>query len=123
MPQSCPHCGIALPAVADAFCPECREDLSATPDEVANQPTLADMGEAIKPIHIARDAICLVVGTVSCVLSVLGGVASREPEAALCGVIGLGVWAYWYHRLRQSASVRTSVTGKSKISKSAEQPK
>jgi hypothetical protein len=24
---SCPHCGAALPAVADAFCPECRNSL------------------------------------------------------------------------------------------------
>ena len=31
MPQSCPHCGMDLPLVVDAFCPECREDLSERP--------------------------------------------------------------------------------------------
>ena len=26
-PSNCPHCGTALPAVRDQFCPECREEL------------------------------------------------------------------------------------------------
>ena len=29
MSQHCQHCGAVLPTVVDAFCPECREDLSA----------------------------------------------------------------------------------------------
>ena len=28
---SCPHCGTRLPAVVDAFCPECRNDLDEAP--------------------------------------------------------------------------------------------
>ena len=32
MNESCPHCGETLPAVVDAFCPQCRMDLSETPD-------------------------------------------------------------------------------------------
>src|SRR6516162_10246187 len=35
MPDTCPHCGTRLPAVVDAFCPECREDLSAPPARAA----------------------------------------------------------------------------------------
>jgi hypothetical protein len=31
MTDSCPHCGAPLPAVRDAFCPECRGDLSEVP--------------------------------------------------------------------------------------------
>jgi uncharacterized paraquat-inducible protein A len=31
MNQTCPHCGEQLPYVVDAFCPQCREDLSAPP--------------------------------------------------------------------------------------------
>ena len=32
MPGSaqCPHCGVKLPRVVDAFCPDCREELSVT---------------------------------------------------------------------------------------------
>jgi hypothetical protein len=33
----CPHYGVALPAIRDAFCPECRQDL----DEPGNEPALA----------------------------------------------------------------------------------
>ena len=51
MPRSCPHCGTTLPAVVDAYCPECREDLSATPEEVAAKPTLGEMAEVMgKPL-------------------------------------------------------------------------
>lgn len=28
----CPHCGVDLPTVRDAFCPECREDLDCAPE-------------------------------------------------------------------------------------------
>ena len=31
MNRMCPHCGALLPAVIDAFCPECREDLDEAP--------------------------------------------------------------------------------------------
>jgi hypothetical protein len=31
MQHTCPHCGYKLPPQVDAFCPECREDLSETP--------------------------------------------------------------------------------------------
>src|SRR5262245_38496831 len=27
--RACPHCGASVPPVADAFCPSCREELSA----------------------------------------------------------------------------------------------
>jgi hypothetical protein len=123
MPQTCPHCGIALPGVIDAFCPECREDLNATPEEVADPPTLADMGKVLKPVSVAWGGFCIVVGTVSSILTVLGGAATRELEAALCGVIGLAVCAYWYYRVRQSASAETSITGREKTSWDSEQPK
>lgn len=29
--NECPHCGFRLPAVVDAFCPECREPLDERP--------------------------------------------------------------------------------------------
>lgn len=32
--KNCPHCGFALPAVADAFCPDCRERLDEAPAPV-----------------------------------------------------------------------------------------
>ena len=31
----CPHCGAALPAVVDAFCPDCREPLDERPASLA----------------------------------------------------------------------------------------
>jgi hypothetical protein len=29
----CPHCGVVLPAIRDAFCPECRQRLDELPSE------------------------------------------------------------------------------------------
>jgi hypothetical protein len=49
----CPHCGVALPAFRDAFCPECRNELDRPPDEPladrANSAT-ADLGPAPEPL-------------------------------------------------------------------------
>jgi hypothetical protein len=33
MAETCPHCGIKLPAMVDAFCPECRNDLAEAPSQ------------------------------------------------------------------------------------------
>jgi hypothetical protein len=123
MPQSCPHCGTALTGTIDAYCPECREDLSATPEEAAEKPTLDDMAEALKPVGIVWGGFSVAVGVVSSISAVLGGVAGREWELALCGAIGLAVCIYWFSRVRQNASARTSVTGKDKTSKSSEPTK
>src|SRR5207245_10187152 len=34
MTRSCPHCGAKVPAVGDAFCPECRNALDEAPANV-----------------------------------------------------------------------------------------
>src|SRR5262249_51986503 len=41
MPEHCPHCGVQLPAIPDAFCPECRNDLAEILVKPAS-PTEAD---------------------------------------------------------------------------------
>jgi hypothetical protein len=46
MSDNCPHCGLQLPVVRDAFCPECREPLDEAPADRwsiqagGNQPSL-----------------------------------------------------------------------------------
>lgn len=44
MAESCPRCGVKLPAIRDAFCPECRADLSETP-------TTARSDSGLEPTH------------------------------------------------------------------------
>jgi hypothetical protein len=46
MGPSCPHCGAALPAVADAFCPECRSPLDAPPPAPSWPPRPAEAIQA-----------------------------------------------------------------------------
>jgi hypothetical protein len=46
MAEVCPHCGAALPAIQDAFCPECRNNLADAPDEARPQAFRVDGGEA-----------------------------------------------------------------------------
>ncbi len=46
-PDHCPHCGVELPAVRDAFCPECGE----RPDE----PPVGPTGEAMAVARFPSD--------------------------------------------------------------------
>ena len=43
---TCPHCGVTLPPVIDAFCPECRERLDEAPENQTQDGTPAiDRGQ------------------------------------------------------------------------------
>lgn len=61
MAESCPHCGVRLPPVSDAFCGECRGDLSEPPGglvEPAKVTTIAAAeGEKNPPESAASDDV------------------------------------------------------------------
>jgi hypothetical protein len=49
MPDTCPHCGIRLPAIRDAFCPDCRlplEDVAAPEPQTSENAPAAASGTA-----------------------------------------------------------------------------
>jgi hypothetical protein len=136
MPQSCPHCGTALPGVVDAFCPECREDLSATPEEAqqtaeetyrilkgtvkaAIVPEAAQTPEGAKATSAGWALMLTIIGVAGLVTSVLKGEWGVVPVALAFLAVG-GLWLRGEYRSRV---VRTSVTGKGKTSKGSEQAK
>jgi hypothetical protein len=94
VPDTCPHCGFRLPAVVDAFCPECREPL----DEPPEQPALArDTSQRpAKPIGTVT-AVCLILGGLAGVVAgFLVGRNSFDRVAvwvpSLFAIV-VGVWA------------------------------
>lgn len=98
MARTCPHCGTELPAVADAFCPDCREDLSQTPEEVretADRMYRAVMGDEQEAQ--ARSAVySLRFAAVAGALFV-AAVASGEWDKIVLTVVVLvlcGVWVW-----------------------------
>lgn len=61
MAENCPHCGVRLPPVSDAFCGMCRGDLSEPPDglvEPAKVKTIAAAEpEPTRPEGVAPDDV------------------------------------------------------------------
>lgn len=133
MPQTCPHCGTALPAVVDAFCPECREDLGETPEEaqqtaegtyrilkgtvkVAFVPEATQGPEEARATSAGWALMLTGVGAAGLVTLVMKGEWWGVPLAlALLAAGGL-----WLHGEYRSRVVRTSVTGKGKTQKGSE---
>ncbi len=97
MPQNCPHCGIALPAVVDAFCPECREDLSETPESLAYVPPPAPPVVPGPPTPTTREIfraqsarIAPWVTAIFLVLAALRAATGDYVDAFItCGIAGL----------------------------------
>jgi hypothetical protein len=128
--DACPHCGIPLPATVDAFCPECREDLSLTPEEaaVAARPAVVpdpDAGPGIDPNSwVVRQVTAFVLPLAAAML------------VALIAVIGAGQWeavggfglvfalcAAWVVGHYRAAMVKETVTGRDKTTKGTDQTK
>jgi hypothetical protein len=59
--QICPHCGVGLPPVSDAFCPSCREPIDVSP--VANPCTLPSQ-EVLKALLASRYSSHTVSGVI-----------------------------------------------------------
>lgn len=75
MAQSCPHCGVKLPAVVDAFCPECRADLSLAPEEVTDTALTEHDDE-----HALRDRVYIICLAVSGALLFASGLVRANGE-------------------------------------------
>lgn len=136
MPRNCPHCGLALTGTVDAFCPECREDLSATPEEarkaaagafkVLKGAFGATVGhDANATPEQAREtsagyALSLTgMAGVGLVTTVLQGEWAVVPLAAILFVLGV-LWLRGEYRSRE---VRTSVTSRGKAFKDSDEKK
>lgn len=120
MPQSCPHCGIALLAVVDAYCPECREELPAAPQaEAPESGPVAEAAAAWRGVSTAVFVASLVIGVIVALVDALpGGVVSGGAVAVLLATAALGVGALL--RVRRRATV--TVTGRGKTTGRSEPP-
>lgn len=123
MPQPCcPHCGTRLPAVADAYCPDCREELAATPEEVAIKPTLTEMAEVVgAPLGAVILGFLDVIFAVASLLALFTALATGEWGVALGAVVVLAVSALSVLVKVRGPNERTSVTGRGKTQTGSEQ--
>jgi hypothetical protein len=128
--QSCPHCGVTLPAVVDAFCPECRTDLSQTPQEVTDtaRRTAAaltgrsyddDPGARAEEDERAASAARDYIGRFALGGAALfvGGLLDRNWWMAAFGLAGAILFGLMWHRF-----ARTTVSGKSKTTRGSDTP-
>jgi hypothetical protein len=90
------------PAKAYAYCPTCREDLSASPEEVAAKPTLSEMVETAGEPLAAVGGLALgyfeAAFALASLVSLFAAVATRDWRAAGAAVFflaltALSVWA------------------------------
>ena len=136
MSQSCPHCGIALLAFIDAYCPRCRGELAVAPVDLARPANLepapdADCpGVADKIISTAGSVahvILAVVGLIVAVSIFVG--AGRESlrgeiEKALAFTLFGALWAGWaWSKWRDARGEKASVSGREKTQASENEPK
>ena len=94
--RACPHCGVALPAVVDAFCPECREPLGEPPEPRAATGAGAPAGGGASPRRVAWPKVAIGLGAAVGVLGALarsGALAGEAPAfvaGSVCGGAVLG---------------------------------
>lgn len=118
MPGTCPHCGISLPAVVDAFCPECREDLSVTPEEAQRTVegtfkavTGAFLGSTGSPEDArAKSAGYALMLTGVAVVGLVASVLARDWDKVILASILLTLGALWLRGEYRQSVVRASVT-------------
>ena len=110
MPNTCPHCGFRLPIVVDAYCPECREDLSEPPlsDDEGAPAGLADP----QSLWIVSHGIRCACFAVSCAfITLFAGVYGQWALAAGAGLVAVLFGALTYVSFRPPGNA-TSVTGR-----------
>src|SRR4051812_37424841 len=123
MPQSCPHCGVALTGVIDAYCPECREDLSATPEEAreaAENTFNAVMGTETPEAAREKSAGYSLMLTGGAATGLIVSAVAHEWGKALLGGVLLVLGVAWMFGEHRHSVVKTRVTGTSKTNKSSE---
>jgi hypothetical protein len=90
MAGTCPHCGTKLPAMVDAFCPECRNDLGEAPssEPPARGPsaTRRVVAELFDVWHLVKIGILLVVVLLFAVLELMDGKPSPAITLGACVV-------------------------------------
>ncbi len=109
----------------DAFCPECREDLSLTPQEAretAKGAFNALMGIGSPEEEKTKRAFSAIIFTGLAAIGLLVAVIEKEWDKAFVAGFALIVCAIWVFSVYQSFVVRTSVTGSGKTPKDSEQP-
>jgi hypothetical protein len=80
---SCPHCGIVLRGVTDAFCPECRGPLNEPPDQPATPQE--QQRRRVQQKH----RLWQIVGGLGCVGAVITLLRGEILAGALFLVVGL----------------------------------
>ena len=125
MPDACPHCGIRLPVVVDALCPECRRDLSETPGPVGDAPSptgddrwagrsgLERWWHGLPSWTVWYGFLGLVVFS-GAVIAAVTGEKERATQYAIAAAAwaAFAAWAYWNPFGRQR------IDGKSREQKS-----
>ena len=118
MAQTCPHCGVTLPTVVDAFCPQCREDLSATPEEARETAKLTRAAVLGTPEEEqSKGAVYLLLATVGAAIGLITAVLEGEWIFAVVALIVLAIFGEALVRHLQGLFVKTSVSGRDKTSK------
>jgi hypothetical protein len=111
MSMSCPHCGASLPAVGDAFCPECHEALDEPPTAPrASGPAQPAQAGVATPVVRYLGWFFLVAGLVGGVKpSKMWGLVEAAVEVAFV-VVGAGLVgaSYWMARRRPEPPSRLS---------------
>jgi hypothetical protein len=80
--DQCPHCGASLPAIDNAFCPECRNALDEPPDHRSNEPISGQERKRVQ--NRQKHAVWLVFGAIT----TIGGVFLLL-SGEMSGLIGL----------------------------------
>ena len=132
---NCPHCGVGLPLVVDAFCPECREELAYTPEAQTRQDgpeespkLLPDQDEAGESLAGSVEAAIGAAGRVAhwilaaCALLVFASFEVAAGQAALAGNMEAAVvialcgctWAVWARSQYRNTRPTLTVTGRGK---------
>ena len=114
MPQTCPYCGIVLPAVVDAFCPDCRAELDESQEE--SQEEIGPLAAVYGIIQAAYTAILLVTGAL---LALSTTVMQAVVVTVIFASVGLAVASV----IRARRKMVTTVSGRGKTFRSSEKPK
>ena len=131
MPQACPHCGSTLPAVIDAYCPECREDLSATPGAPEPPPLSPpvytslsdDMRYLANTTTVTRWTIVALIATGASAIMLVVGLIEANWEAVIAASIIFLLSVAWVVVWYRAVSVKTNVSGREKTTKGSEPTK